>query len=159
MLYMHFRSEVQTAGLLAQWLAQGKTVCVPRVLRSESLLLPVRISDPDRDLLPGYCGIPEPAPSLPASSVLPPATIDAVIVPGSVFDPKGGRLGYGGGYYDRFLSRDAPQALRIALAFDLQVVERVPTEAHDQPVDIVVTEHNLYPCRRTRHAQDRRLPR
>ncbi|MHB8809208.1 MAG: 5-formyltetrahydrofolate cyclo-ligase, partial [Desulfobulbaceae bacterium] len=71
----------------------------------------------------------------------------------------GGRLGYGGGYYDRFLALEAPQALRIALAFGLQVVEQVPVEPHDQLMDFVVTEANLYDCRRMRHGQDRRIPR
>lgn len=159
MLYMHFRSEVQTDGLLKEWLARGRTVCVPRVLPRESRLEAVRITDPEQDLAPGYCGILEPSPLLPAAAVLPPSEIQVVIVPGSVFDPLGGRLGYGGGYYDRFLAGKSPQAIRIALAFALQMVAKVPTEPHDQPVDFVVTEEHLYPCRRNRHAQDRRLPR
>jgi 5-formyltetrahydrofolate cyclo-ligase len=61
-------------------------------------------------------------------------------MPGSVFDLRGGRLGYGGGFYDRFLQTAAPQALRIGLAYDLQVVAAVPLQRHDQQLDYLVTE-------------------
>jgi len=156
-VYMHFRSEVRTFELIRALLARGSTVCVPRTLSGQSRLQAVRISDPDKDVAPGYCGIPEPLPDLPARAVVAPSDIDAVIVPGSVFDPRGGRLGYGGGYYDRFLGLECPEAPRIALAFELQVVAKVPAEPHDQDMDFVVTEENLYDCRRYRHAQDSSL--
>ena len=158
-LFMHFRSEVRTVGLLEEYLAQGRTVCVPHTLPGQSRLLAVRVTDPEHDLAPGYCGIPEPLPELLTHSIVPPGDIKAVFVPGAVFDPCGGRLGYGGGYYDRFLAIEAPQALRIAVAFELQVVEKVPAEPHDQFMDWVVTEANLYDCRRNRHVQDSRIPR
>lgn len=158
-VYMHFRSEVRTDTLIRALLARCGTVCVPRTLPGQSRLLAVRISDPEEDVAPGYRGIPEPLPHLLASAVVAPREIDVVIVPGSVFDPGGGRLGYGGGYYDRFLAREAPEAVRIALAFGLQVVAKVPVEPHDQLMDFVVTEENLYDCRRNRHAQDSRISR
>lgn len=158
-LYMHFRSEVKTRELFRAFLAQGRTVCVPHTLPGQSRLQAVRITDPEQDLAPGYCGIPEPLPKLLTHSIVHPGEIKAVLVPGAVFDPLGGRLGYGGGYYDRFLALEAPQALRIALAFGLQVAERVPVEPHDQFMDFVVTEEKLYDCRRMRHAQDSRISR
>ncbi len=147
-VYAGFRSEVQTGDFIDQCLAAGKTVSVPVTLVESSSLLAVRITDPKAQLRPGYCGIPEPPPSLAERNRVDPATIDVVIVPGSVFDSRGGRLGYGGGYYDRFLSGQAPGALRIALAYDLQVVDRVPMEPHDQRMDRVVTEKTIYRCRR-----------
>jgi 5-formyltetrahydrofolate cyclo-ligase len=135
--YVSFRSEVETLELIADCLKRGVTVSVPLTLVRESRLLSYAITEPDRDLVPGYCSIPEPRPTLPQ---VDPASIEVVVVPGSVFDARGGRLGYGGGYYDRFLQTAAPQALRIGLAFDLQVVDTVPLESHDQPLDWLITE-------------------
>ncbi len=156
-IYLHFRSEVQTLDIVRQCLAEGKTVTVPLTLANESRLLAVQITDPQNQLEPGYCTIPEPVPSLVPRSVVDPAEIDVVIVPGSVFDRFGGRLGYGGGYYDRFLDQEAAGALRIGLAFELQLVDQVPLEPHDQLMDFVVTEKKIYDCRRLRHAPDSRV--
>ena len=69
---------------------------------------------------------------------VPVDSIDVVLVPGIGFDPKGGRLGRGGGYYDRFLSDSRPPVV-IGVAFDEQVVTQVPREPHDQMMSVVVT--------------------
>ena len=135
--YVSFRSEVETLPLIAHCLQQAVTVSVPLTLPAEHRLLPFAISDLSRDLAPGYCSILEPLQTLP---LVDPGSIEVVVVPGSVFDVRGGRLGYGGGYYDRFLQSAAPQALRIGLAFDLQVVAAVPLESHDQQLDYLITE-------------------
>ncbi len=140
-----FRSEPATMPSIHRWLAAGKTVAVPRTVPG-SHIEPRVITDPGNQLAPGFCGIPEPVAEKTAG--IDPQDIAAVIVPGSVFDPGGGRLGYGGGYYDKFLAHQAPGAVRIAIAFDLQVVERVPLLPHDQPVDILVTESRVVRCRR-----------
>ncbi len=136
-IYVDFRSEVETLPLIRQALAQGKRVAVP-LIGEHSRLLPYAISDPERDLRPGYYQIPEPDPS--RTVAVPPAEIEAVILPGSVFDLQGGRLGYGGGYYDRFLADEAPQALRIGIAFHLQVIPQAPLLPHDQRLHYLVTE-------------------
>ncbi len=135
--YVSFRSEVKTMALIAHCLDKGVTVSVPLTLVQERRLRPYAITDPSRDLVPGYCSIPEPLQTLP---LVDPASIEVVVVPGSVFDAQGGRLGYGGGYYDRFLHTAAPHALRVGLAFDLQVVEAVPLESHDEQLDYLITE-------------------
>jgi 5-formyltetrahydrofolate cyclo-ligase len=140
-IYVSFRSEVETLELIRWCLAQGKRVAVPLVDHSNSTMIPLQVNDPGRDLKPGYYSIPEPDP-LKACRI-DGKEIDAVILPGSVFDTEGGRLGYGGGYYDRFLVNDAPQACRIGLAFELQVVEAVPLEPHDQRLDYLVTEKRI----------------
>ena len=75
--------------------------------------------------------------------VLDARTIDLIIVPGAAFDAAGRRLGLGAGYYDRFMAERAPQASRIALTFDCQLVDEVPVESHDQTVDLVITETKL----------------
>ena len=148
--YVNFRSEVETMALIALWLAAGKRVCVPLTLVAESRLAAYRITDPGHDLAPGYCQIPEPdARRLPAVNA---AEIEVIILPGSVFDLDGGRLGYGGGFYDRFIANQAPSAIRLGLAFELQVTAQLPLLAHDQRLHALVTEervlrfsHNPYP--------------
>ncbi|CAK8715289.1 MAG: 5-formyltetrahydrofolate cyclo-ligase [Candidatus Electronema aureum] len=151
-MYVHFRSEVETLPLIEHFLAVGKTISVPLTLRKESRLLAVGITDPVSQLKPGCFGILEPTQEQKTQAVLDPATIDIALVPGSVFDRYGGRLGYGGGFYDRFLAQNAPQAYKIGLAYELQLVEEVPTEAHDQRMDMIITEEQLYDCRRIRNA-------
>lgn len=145
-IYVHFRSEVETLALIEHCLVAGKKVSVPVTLRNESRLLAVQITDPATQLKPGCFGILEPTEKQIARATIDPTRIDAVLVPGSVFDPLGGRLGYGGGYYDRFLTQDAPQAQRIGLAYAVQLVEQVPMEAHDQYMDMIITEQQVYTC-------------
>ena len=151
-IYINFRSEVETITLVNRLIAAGKTVSVPLTLLKESRLLAVQLTDPDTQLAPGCYGIPEPTAEQVRAAVVDPSTIDTVLIPGSVFDRTGGRLGYGGGFYDRFLVESAPRALRAAVAFELQLVDRVPMEPHDQYMDILVTEKQVYDCRRLRHA-------
>jgi len=142
LVYVNFRSEVETMGLIEELLAANKRVVVPRTKVAGRRLELFLLRDPKLDLRPGYQGIPEPNPA--RCPTVAGGKIEAVIVPGSVFDRRGGRLGYGGGYYDRFLANAAPQALRIGIAFDLQVVERLPLLPHDQPLHWLITESTVY---------------
>lgn len=140
-IYVNFRSEVATLPLIRHCLDKAKKVAVPLTLVDESRLKPYELHNPEEDLQQGYCGISEPITE--RRTALDPKKIDTVILPGSVFDMQGGRLGYGGGYYDRFLAFEAPQARRIGLAFEKQVVDWVPLEAHDMKLDILVTEARI----------------
>jgi 5-formyltetrahydrofolate cyclo-ligase len=140
-IYVNFRSEVETLELIKNCINQDMRVAVPLVDASAVRMIPFLIKDPEHDLVPGYYNIPEPDPK--KSLRLEPGEIDAAVIPGSVFDIHGGRLGYGGGYYDRFLLTDAPQAMRIGLAFELQIVDKVPLEPHDEPLDILITEKRI----------------
>lgn len=139
-VYCSYRSEVGTGELIDQLLRLGKTVCVPLCDAAAVSMVAVRITDPSKDLLPGYKGIPEPHPQLASTQSIEATSLEVVIIPGAVFDRRGYRLGYGGGYYDRFLALEAPQALRVGLAFDLQLVEHLPDAVHDVPLDLLVTE-------------------
>ncbi len=139
-LYAGFRSEVATDFLMRSCLASGKRVAVPLNVVKEKKLIPCEVVDPDKDLRPGYCSIPEPDPA--GFKFVGPETIDVVILPGSVFDEKGGRLGYGGGYYDRFLLT-SPRAMKIGIAFEMQVVKELPLMPHDQKIDMLVTENRV----------------
>ena len=142
-IYVNFRSEVITREIIEHLLDQGKQVAVPVTRVKEKRLDIISISDPDQDLAPGYCDIPEPTKKIQKTGAISPKMIDIIILPGSVFDRRGGRFGYGGGYYDRLLSQ-IPGARRIALAFDLQVVDRVPLQDHDEILDCIITESTIY---------------
>jgi 5-formyltetrahydrofolate cyclo-ligase len=143
LLTLPFGSEWDTRPLLDAALAAGKLVALPRVNRETRMLDLFAIGDPDGDVLPGFRGIPEPRLSCPAVAT---ADIHWVLVPGVAFDVRGARLGYGGGFYDRLLPLLAAGTPRIAGAFELQVIDRVPTAGHDVRVDRVVTESRSFSC-------------
>jgi len=132
-----FRSEWDTLPLVRAALAAGKTVALPRVDATARMLVLHVIGDPAADTAPGYQGIPEPCAHCP---IVAPAAIDWVLVPGVAFDAAGGRLGYGGGFYDRLVPLFSRGIPRVAGAFALQIVARVPAAAHDVDVDVIVTE-------------------
>jgi len=147
-VYLPIRSEVDTRGLIAAALAEGKQVAAP-VTRWEERALDFRYLGGDRDLVPGRGGIPEPGPHCPAADL---AGLDLVLVPGVVFDRRGYRLGYGAGLYDRALAA-APAVPRVGLAFSVQVVARIPPGPGDLPVDWLVTEAGFLDCRGRREAE------
>ena len=137
--YVNFRSEVSTREIIDELLQLGRRVAVPITRVKEKRLEIVTISDPQDDLVPGYCGILEPREDAARQRTINPADIDVILLPGSVFDHRCGRFGYGGGYYDRLLAQ-IPAAGRIGLAFELQVVERLPLRDHDEILDKVITD-------------------
>lgn len=141
--YVDFRNEVLTGHFITQALQAGKRITVPLVNRSEKLIIPCAVENFPGDLVPGTYGIKEPAPD--KVRPVPVEEIDQVIVPGVVFDEKGQRLGYGGGYYDRLLPRLRQGASKVALAFELQVCRDLTPllDHHDQPVDMIITEDRI----------------
>ncbi|MFW8601903.1 5-formyltetrahydrofolate cyclo-ligase [Desulfobacterota bacterium M19] len=142
--YINFRSEVETMALADKCLELGKKLCVPVTLTAERRLAACQLTDPEAELRPGYCRIPEP--DISRTRLVDPREIDVVVLPGSVFDRFGGRLGYGGGYYDRFLALEAPHGLRVGLAFDLQIVDEVPLMAHDMRLHYLLSESATRQC-------------
>jgi 5-formyltetrahydrofolate cyclo-ligase len=141
-VYVSFRSEVATLTLIDALIDMGKTVIVPITRVQEKRLDAIHITNRATDLEPGYCDIPEPKEELCKTGNFDPESIETILLPGSVFDERGGRFGYGGGYYDRFLAK-VPNAARIGLAFDLQIVEKAPLQEHDEILDLVVTESRV----------------
>lgn len=128
-------NEVSTLGLISALFDLGKRIVVPVVGMPGQPLQHAEIGSLD-ELEPGPLGILQP----PAGSELP--TVDAAIVPAVACDRKGNRLGMGGGYYDRMLRPLRVPA--VALIYEELVVDSVPVESHDTPVDIVLTEGNIY---------------
>jgi len=139
MTFVTFRSEVDTLALIDRLLAAGKTVAVPKVLAPREMAC-FRLRDRQRELVAGAWDIPEPCADL---ECVDPQTIDLVVVPGSVFATDGSRMGYGGGFYDTYLCGVRPQTPLVGLAFELQIVPELPCEAHDLPVDAIVTEDRV----------------
>jgi len=149
-IYVDFRSEVKTRELIKKLQDMGKRVVVPVTLLEERDLLPVQITDMEQDLAPGYASILEPVETIRSTRYVSPEKIDIIFLPGSVFDESGGRMGYGGGFYDRFVSSKAPQAQRIGLCYELQVVKRAPLQDHDERMDSIITEERvIYSSRET----------
>lgn len=156
-IYCSYRSEVATSNLLNRCLEAGKTTSVPLCQPKQAHMLAVIINDTTRDLSCGYRSIPEPLSLRAPDQILPPSLIEVAVIPGVVFDRSGHRLGYGGGYYDRFLARSAPQALRVGLAYSCQVVDRIPALSHDVPMDLVITEQEVLSWPRPFNATNRSL--
>ena len=143
MVYMALPQEVQTTRIIAQARLWQKRVAVP-VVHGNSLAA-VELPDDPAQLRRGRFGILEP---YGTQVVIPPEEIGYIIVPGVAFDPRGGRLGFGKGYYDRFLSRLPATTYRCGLAFGIQVVPCVPQTSHDICMHGIVTEQGFRPCMR-----------
>lgn len=137
LLTLPFGSEWDSMPLLLTALERGKAVVLPRVNATARTLELCRLSEPTRDVLPGYRGIPEPQSHC---ALIAADAIDWVLVPGVAFDPAGHRLGYGGGYYDRLLPQLRRDAARIAGGYEIQLVDRLPAGPHDVPVQALATE-------------------
>ncbi|MCG3177236.1 MAG: hypothetical protein MOGMAGMI_02204 [Candidatus Omnitrophica bacterium] len=135
--YVSMPQEVDTFRLMESALAQGKRVAVPACDTAGTDLGVYELSSLGQ-LRPGTLGILEPEVSTCEAVVL--AEIDLVVVPGLAYDLRKNRLGRGKGYYDRFLSRLPESVPKVALAFDFQIVDEVPVEDHDVPLDVVLTD-------------------
>lgn len=128
--YLSYNQEVRTGEILRRALADGKTVAVPKVYGDEMRF--ICLTDMDR-VATGYAGIPEPVDDGPVGE--DPHAL--VLMPGVAFTREGDRMGYGGGFYDKFLTRE-PEHPTVALCYDFQLVDALPTEEFDIPVDLVL---------------------
>ncbi len=128
-------NEADTLGLIFRLLDEGKSVFVPCCGEERSLMHAVRILSLD-EVRPCRFGLMEPV--YDPSRAMPPRSMDLIVAPMVAFDRAGRRLGMGGGYYDAFLAEAVCPS--VGLAFSFQEVEAVPTELHDRPLDIIVTD-------------------
>lgn len=140
--YASFRSEVDTFRLIEYLLNTGRRTLLPRVNPSIREL-EIREIRSLQELQKGYMGIPEPAPTAPLRDL---NLSDIIIIPGIAFDRRGGRIGYGVGYYDKLLSGLRRPIPLVGLAYDEQLLKEIPIEAHDRRVDIIVTEKEVIYC-------------
>lgn len=140
MIFLSFRSEVDTSATAETLLREGHYVAVPWLEGGEITPVAYRFGE---ELAPGAYGILEPVRHEP----IDPAALDAVVAPGLGFDRSGRRIGYGGGYYDRLLRRVRPDVTRAGIAFHQQVIKEVPADRTDQLLDLVVTDEETITCR------------
>jgi len=152
MFYASFRSEVETEKMIEDALSLNKSVALPVV--DGQRIEAAEVKNPEKELTKGSFGIREPKKEFRRR--VDEKEVDLVVVPGVVFDRTGGRLGYGGGYYDRFLRTNwikfkrehSRQCVVIGLAFDLQITGKIPLVEKDVRVDKIVTESGIIDCRK-----------
>ena len=130
--YLSFNQEVRTAPIIERAWADGKRVAVPRITGGEMAFIWIDSFD---SLAENRFGIPEPV----GDGHVADDAHALVLMPGLAFDTSGHRVGYGGGYYDRFLAREPGHPL-IALCYGFQLFEHLDAEAHDIPADMIITE-------------------
>ncbi|MBE6506379.1 MAG: 5-formyltetrahydrofolate cyclo-ligase [Methanocorpusculum parvum] len=130
--------EVETLVLINRLISAGKTVSVP-IIEKETRTLRLSLLESVADLEPSTFNVPEP---LAKEKPVQPSEIDCVVIPLLGFDRNGNRIGYGAGYYDRFLA-DNPHLEKIGLAYACQEVDAVPTEENDIRLDAVITESEI----------------
>ena len=131
--YMPYNQEVRTVPMLEQALRDGKKVAVPKCYGDEMKFIYL---DDLTKVAKGYAGIPEPIADEPVAH----DETALVLMPGLAFDPQGHRIGYGGGYYDRYLEQ-YPVPVKLGICFAFQLVDAIPAETFDQAADVVICPH------------------
>ncbi len=144
MMYWSFGSEVATGPLIDRLRDLATLIVLPRIRGPQEL--EAVAYEPGHPLRETSFGAREPV----DGAVVDPTSIDVVVPPGVAFDRSGRRVGYGGGFYDRFLPMLGQDVPRISLAFDVQLVDELPAAGFDLPVDVVVTESGVFRCRWSR---------
>jgi len=144
LFYVSFNDEVDTQEIIKELLAnKEKNIIVPYVVKNNPILQLSEIKN-FNELEPKTWGILEPKDEFIRKFDI--ENVDLVIIPGIVFDQNGHRIGYGYGYYDRFLKKLDKNVVKIGFGFEFQIVDKIPEEKHDVPVDIMVTEKRVINC-------------
>lgn len=141
-IYVGFGSEINTLKYIKEFFEMDKIVLIPRTEIKNKKMEAVKIDNLD-DLCKSKYGILEPRKSRIAFLK---DDIDLVIVPGLVFDISGNRVGYGGGYYDKFLNSMDKNSLKIALCYEFQIIQNIQSEIHDVKMDYIITEKQIIKC-------------
>ncbi len=140
--YMDYGNEVMTGEFIKRCMRDGKRVALPKVESGNTLSI-YEIKEIERDTQMGFRGILEPDGNV--LNRLAPAKIDLAVIPGVAFDFNMYRIGYGAGYYDRFLPGLKPDCIKVGLAYVFQLVDKIPSGEFDVPMDIIVTENGIIP--------------
>ncbi|MGM1019374.1 MAG: 5-formyltetrahydrofolate cyclo-ligase [Bacillota bacterium] len=159
--YLSFGSEISTTPLIEHCWSQGDRVLAPRV-NPVTRTMELREMDQYGDIVPGIWNIPEPAHTCEEWSPEMWAEIDWVVVPGLAFDRRGGRIGYGGGYYDRFTAQVEAEKrnngcagpLYVSLLLPGQLLKQVPMEPGDLRVDVLFTPEGPLDCDHAKSTND-----
>jgi len=135
MLYYPIKGEVDIRGLFKKVMKE-KILVLPKMVGEE--ILPIEVKDLEVIRIGKFGIVPEPV----GGRIIKPQKIDLIVVPGLAFDKRKYRIGFGKGYYDRFLKKT--KGIKVGVAYDFQIFEKLPSEAHDQPVDLVITPSRLF---------------
>lgn len=141
MVYLSFKNEVDTYELIEWCFKHNKSVVAPYNIPSEKKIIPCKIKNLDDNIQTSSLGVLEP--NIQVVKEVDLNNIDLIIVPGVAFDKNRNRLGFGGGYYDRFLSRRTKSTPAAAICYDFQLVDEVPIGDFDIPMDMIITENNI----------------
>ena len=137
MIYISINSEVMTLNLISKTIKERKILILPKVSNKD--IITIKVNN-EFKITTGYKGILE-----PSDGEIFTGYIDTVILPLIGFDKEGYRIGYGGGFYDAFIAKNSNRiGMKIGLAYECQKVDSIPKEEHDQKLDIVITEKNVY---------------
>ncbi|EEH96537.1 5-formyltetrahydrofolate cyclo-ligase [Clostridium tertium] len=134
-IYISFSNEINTRNIIEKAFKDKKNVFIPKVYKDDKLMKAIKLNSID-ELKKNSMGILEP---IDDSNYIEKENIDLIVVPGVVFDKECNRIGYGGGYYDRYLKDIKSKENKIALAYDLQIVDKIESEVHDIKVDYIIT--------------------
>lgn len=140
-IYVNMDSEINTIDIIKELLTSDKTIAVPKVIPvslKERQMKALKINSLLQLNESGAFGILEPSVECEDIS----EDVDLIIIPGLAFDINGNRLGYGGGFYDRFL-RKYPNSKRVALCYDFQIFDEIPHEFFDEKVDLIISEEKI----------------
>ncbi len=141
LLYVNNKREVTSRNIIKKCFDFNKIVILPAFdIKTYEMKL-MKVNDLDNDLTTGPRGILEP--DINRCKVVPVDCIDLAIIPGVAFDEKGGRIGSGEGYYDRFTPKLSVTTRKVAIALECQIIQQVPVESHDKYVDIIITEERI----------------
>jgi len=146
LIYASYNNEADTFGIVKKALADGKRVAFPKCELSDGIpsIDFYEVNNTD-DLISGYKGIPEP--NIEGKELKKISEkADLCIVPGVAFDKVGNRIGYGKGFYDRFIEKQTADTY-IGIGFDFQVVKKIPVEETDKALDMIITEERVYVCK------------
>jgi 5-formyltetrahydrofolate cyclo-ligase len=141
MLYLSFNKEVNTYPLVKWCFDNGKTVIAPYCIQAQKEIVPFKISNLKSDLTKSAFGVMEPKHDLLEKATI--EDIDLIIVPGVVFDVHCNRIGFGAGYYDRFLPKRKKNIPAIGICYDYQIINEIPTGEFDVPLDFIITEKRI----------------
>ena len=141
LLYINKENEVDSHEILRRCYDFNKIVVLPAFNTDKRSITPMKVDNPDADLMMGPRGILEPNPE--RCKIVSIEFVDIAIIPGLAFDEKGGRIGSGEGYYDRLIPKLAATTRKVALAFENQILPQIPMTSHDKHVDIIITEDRV----------------
>jgi len=142
MIFLSFNNEVYTYNLIEKCIQLGKRVIVPYTVKDTYEIIPTVLGNIEEDLKQTSYGYME-----PKKEKLQPIDekkIDLTVVPGLAFDKNMNRIGFGKGYYDRYLAKTRKDTKKIAVAYDYQVLEEIPSEVFDVKMDSIITDENTY---------------